>query len=382
MSPALQIPLNQLPEWGLWLDQAVVRERVAHAQMLVSEDGGMAWPLALEYVGRLLCAAPRAAGACGTCPSCVQLRSFAHPDVHWIVPVVGGEGRGDEEDTCAAFLADVRTFLSAHPHPLSADWIEQLGGTQKVVQISVKESARIQRLLSLKSHAGGYKVVVLWMPERLNDAAANKLLKLVEEPLDRTLLLLISHQEGEVLQTIRSRCQIHYVKPVPTGVLVESLTQVGVDRAQAGVLAELSGGQPGRALMLHRNRDALREPLQRFVEFMRLVYKKDLVALLQFTESLAKEPREQQKQWIHVSSHLMSQLLRMRHGALHASLFSWFPDVPFQPEGLARLLHEGQHEELQALFLSALTDIQRNINSRMVISDLGISVMKLFAARK
>ncbi|MFM6998142.1 MAG: ATP-binding protein [Bacteroidota bacterium] len=382
MSSALQIPLQQLPEWGLWLDQAVARERVAHAQMLVCDEGGMAWPLALEYVARVLCAAPTASGACGTCPSCVQLRALAHPDVHWIVPVVGGEGRGDDEDTCAPFLAEVRTFLSANPHPLSADWIEQLSGSQKVVQISVKESARIQRLLSLKSHAGGYKVVVLWMPERLNDAAANKLLKLIEEPLDRTLLLLISHNEGAVLQTIRSRCQVHYIKPLATGVLVAALAKAGVDTQQASVLAELSGGQPGRALMLHRNREALREPLQRFVEFMRLVYKKDLVALLQFTESLAKEPREQQKQWIHVSSHLMSQLLRMRYGALHASLFSWFPDVPFQPEGLARLLHEGQHEELQALFLSALTDLQRNINSRMVLSDLGISVMKLFAARK
>jgi hypothetical protein len=134
--------------------------------------------------------------------------------------------------------------------------------------------------------------------------------------------------------------------------------------------------------MLYRNRDALKEPLQRFVEFMRLVYKKDLVALLHFTETLAKEPREQQKQWIHVSAHLMSQLLRMRYGTLHTSLFSWFPDVPFQPEGLARLLREDQHAELQLIFLDALSDIQRNINSRIVLSDLGISVMKLFAARK
>ncbi len=382
MNTALNLPLSKLPEWGLWLDQAVARERVAHAQMLVGEEGGMAWPLAQEYIARLLCGAPSAQGACGACPSCVQLGHHAHPDVHWIVPVVGGEGRGDDEDTCAPFLGEFRAFIQANPQPLSADWIDLLGGKQKVVQISVKESARIQRLLALKAHGGGFKVVVIWMPERLNDAAANKLLKLVEEPLDRTLVLLISHSEGDVLQTIRSRCQVHYVKPVPTGVLVAALVDAGIPQEQAAVLSELSGGQPGQAIMLYRNRDALKEPLQRFVEFMRLVYKKDLVALLHFTETLAKEPREQQKQWIHVSAHLMSQLLRMRYGALHTSLFSWFPDVPFQPEGLARLLREDQHAELQVIFLDALTDIQRNINSRIVLSDLGISVMKLFAARK
>ena len=228
MASPLQIPLQKLPEWGLWLDQAAHRERVAHAQMLVCEDGGMAWPLAMDYVGRLLCAQPSVRGACGTCPSCIQLHNMAHPDVHWIVPVIGGEGRGDDEDTCAPFLADVRTFLEENPHPLSSEWIEHLGGKQKVVQISVKESARIQRLLSLKAHSGVYKVVVLWMPERLNDSAANKLLKLVEEPLGRTLLLLITHDEASVLGTIRSRCQAHYVKPVPTGILSEALVLQGI----------------------------------------------------------------------------------------------------------------------------------------------------------
>ena len=382
MVPALQIPLEKLPEWGLWLDQAVDRARVAHAQMLVCEDGGMAWPLVQEYVARLLCAAPSIRGACGSCPSCIQLAGHAHPDVHWIVPVVGGEGRGDDEDTCAPFLADFRSFLQSNPHPLSSEWIEHLGGKQKVVQISVKESARIQRLLALKAHGGGFKVVVLWMPERLNDAAANKLLKVIEEPLDRTLLLLVCHNEGDVLQTIRSRCQVHPVKPVPSPLLVAALCELGVSPEQAAVLTELSGGQPGQAVMLYQNRESLREPLKRFVEFMRLVYKKDLVALLQFAESLAKEPREQQKQWLQVSSLLMSQLLRMRHSALKTSLFAWFPDVPFQPDGLARLLNESLHYELQQLFLGALTDIQRNINSRIVLSDLGIAVMKLFAGRK
>jgi EAL domain-containing protein (putative c-di-GMP-specific phosphodiesterase class I) len=115
---------------------------------------------------------------------------------------------------------------------------------------------------------------------------------------------------------------------------------------------------------------------------MRLVYKKDLLALLAFAESLAKEPREQQKQWIQVSAQLLSQLLRMRHGALKNSLFSWFPDVSFQPEALAGLIDESKHREIQDLLQSALADIQRNINCRIVLSDLGIQFMRLFAERK
>jgi len=382
LSAGLQIPLNKLPEWSIWLDQAAHRERIAHAQMLVCEDGGIAWALALDYLHRLLCEAPSSLGACKTCPSCVQLAKLAHPDVHWIIPVVGGEGRGDDEDSSAPFLADFRRFLLDNPQPLANDWIELLGGKQKVVQISVKESARIQRLLSLKSHGGGFKVVVIWMPERLNDSAANKLLKLIEEPQDRTLLLLISHEEQSVIATIRSRCQVHYVRPLSSSILIEGLVGLGIPTDQAQLLAELSGGQPGQAVMLHRNRDALREPLQWFVTFMRLVYKKDLLALLAFAESLAKEPREQQKQWIQVSAQLLSQLLRMRHGALKNSLFSWFPDVSFQPEALAGLIDESKHREIQDLLQSALADIQRNINSRIVLSDLGLQFMRLFAERK
>jgi hypothetical protein len=115
---------------------------------------------------------------------------------------------------------------------------------------------------------------------------------------------------------------------------------------------------------------------------MRITYKKDLVGLLAFSERLAKEPREQQKQWIHVSAQLLSQLLRLRHGALKNSLFAWFPDVAFQPDGLARLLDESKHSEIQGLLQAALNEIQRNINSRIVLSDLGIQFMRLFAARK
>ncbi|NQW40579.1 MAG: DNA polymerase III subunit delta', partial [Cryomorphaceae bacterium] len=233
MSAGLQIPLNKLPEWSIWLDQAAHRERIAHAQMLVCEDGGIAWPLALDYLHRLLCATPSALGSCKTCPSCVQLAKLAHPDVHWIIPVVGGEGRGDDEDSSAPFLADFRRFLLDNPQPLANDWIELLGGKQKVVQISVKESARIQRLLSLKSHGGGFKVVVIWMPERLNDSAANKLLKLIEEPQDRTLLLLISHDEQSVIGTIRSRCQVHYVRPLSSSILIEGLVELGIPADQA-----------------------------------------------------------------------------------------------------------------------------------------------------
>jgi hypothetical protein len=104
--------------------------------------------------------------------------------------------------------------------------------------------------------------------------------------------------------------------------------------------------------------------------------------LLAFSERLAKEPREQQKQWIQVSAQLLSQLLRLRHGVLQHSLFSWFPDVSFQPDGLAKLLDEAKHAEIQTLLQSALGDIQRNVNSRIVLSDLGIQFMRLFAARK
>ena len=163
-----------------------------------------------------------------------------------------GDGTSDSS------LVEFRNFLKFNKFPLIRTWIDALDASQKVVQISVKEAKRMGDLLSLKSHSGGYKVLLIWLPERFHDSAANKLLKTLEEPEPNTAILLISHDEESVLGTIRSRCQTLYLPPWGAeNVRKWLIEERQLDPNQAKLLSALSGGEPGVAVDYLENRERL-----------------------------------------------------------------------------------------------------------------------------
>lgn len=188
------------------LIQEVQEGRIAHAQLFCGPVGSGKLPLALAYARYLCCPNRTATDACGTCPSCVKWEKLVHPDVHFIFPIVN-KAKSPKVSVCNDFLPQWRQQLIANPYFYLSHWLDDMDAENKQAQIFTQESEEIIRKLSLKSSEGGYKVTIVWMAEKMNEACANKLLKLFEEPPARTVFLLITETPDMILPTIQSRTQ-------------------------------------------------------------------------------------------------------------------------------------------------------------------------------
>ena len=188
--------------------------RVAHAMLMYENEGCGALALALAYVQYLNCAHPVNGDSCGECPSCRQMSKLIHPDVHYVFPVNKGPKTSDDKPTSESYIKYWRELALANPYFTEADLQRAIGIESKTGLIAVAEAKFIINTLSLTSVADGYKAVILYLPEKMNQETANRLLKMVEEPPEKTLFIFITHSPEKVLQTIFSRCQSVRVMPL------------------------------------------------------------------------------------------------------------------------------------------------------------------------
>ena len=188
--------------------------RVAHAMLMYENEGCGALALALAYVQYLNCKNPQNGDSCGECPSCRQMAKLIHPDVHFVFPVNKGPKSSDEKPTSESYLKYWRELASANPYFVEADLQRAIGIESKNGLIAVAEAKQIISKLSLTAVSDGYKAVIFYLPEKMNQETANRLLKMVEEPPVNTLFVFITHAPEKVLQTIFSRCQSVRVMPL------------------------------------------------------------------------------------------------------------------------------------------------------------------------
>ena len=188
--------------------------RVAHAMLMYENEGCGALALALAYIQYLNCRNRQNGDSCGECPSCRQMSKLIHPDVHYVFPVNKGPKTSDDKPTSESYLPYWRELASANPYFVEADLQRAIGIESKNGLIAVAEAKNIINKLSLTAVADGYKAVVFYLPEKMNQETANRLLKLVEEPPVNTLFIFITHAPEKVLQTIFSRCQSVRVLPL------------------------------------------------------------------------------------------------------------------------------------------------------------------------
>ncbi|MCR4859440.1 MAG: hypothetical protein K5910_02105 [Bacteroidales bacterium] len=198
--------------------------RVPHAILFHEEDGGGAFPLALAFLQYLFCRERREGDSCGQCPSCSKISKLIHPDVHFVFPTASGV-------LSEQYMEPFRRLVASNPSFRASELLEALGLEGKIPMIAVAESRRLLEKLSLSALEGGYRAVVIYLPERMNAEAANRLLKMIEEPPVLTQFLLISHQVEKVLPTISSRCQ--RIRVQPSGAVA------GVDFEDSSLLDDL-----------------------------------------------------------------------------------------------------------------------------------------------
>lgn len=191
------------------LRDAIDHDRLPHALMITGREGSGALSLALTAAQYLLCETHTPDGeSCEQCPHCLQVHRLQHPDLHFVFPVVNRKGQSSEDSaTSDDYLTEWRDMLTKHPEMTYTDWVKYISDEGKSAQIYKTEANNIVRILSTKPFASDNRVMIIWLPEKINETASNKLLKIIEEPYPRTYFLLVSHDPDRVLGTIQSRCQ-------------------------------------------------------------------------------------------------------------------------------------------------------------------------------
>ena len=353
--------------------------RVSHAQLFTGLAGYGALPLALAYVQYLFCEHRHDGDSCGECPSCVQLSQLAHPDLHLVFPVNKREKKSGESVTSDMFLDKWRAIWQESGGIFTAEeWYERLdlGKTMKGM-ITTKESEEIIKKLSLKSFSAEYKAMVIWLPEAMNQEAANKILKILEEPWDKTLFILVSERPDLLLSTILSRTQEVAVGRIE----VEALERVALDKGfaptEAHNMARLAGGsliELGE-LMRGETDEARKSYFELFCRLMRLSYNDKHLELFEWADDITALTREGQRQFLLHSVRLLRESY-MIHAGLASISYLWGEEAEFCRK-FAPYIGNQNIEFLIGEIERAMLQIQQNGSPRIVFTHFALSVSKV-----
>ena len=344
--------------------------RVPHAQLFVGPEGvGMLW-VAIAFMRSVFCQ-DSDSSACD-----LKFDRLTHADLHFVFPVAAN-AKVKSKPTSALFLGDWRIFVEKNPAGTLFDWYQQIEVENKQGQIGVLDAEEITKKLSLKSYEGGWKGVIVWQADKLNDAAANKLLKLVEEPPEKTLLMFISNHEDRVLETLRSRCQLINFSLLTDADIYKALVANGASQEQAKTLSVHSNGQLSRAMHVMNSDDVPFE--EWFVSWVRTAFKAkqnkgSVVELLNWSQKIAQVGRETQKQFLLFSIDLFRQALLIQYDLDELSTYK--PQNSFDLNRFAKYVHNGNIQLIISELESACIHIERNGNAKMIFSDLSLKLTR------
>lgn len=280
-------------------------EKIAHAQLFHGPAGQGGLPLALAFAQYVFCQNPSDTDSCGTCPSCQKVQLNQHPDLHFVFPVVLAIGKTSE-----LFLEDWRNQLKENPYFNLFEWTERIDNKLRKPIIGTEESKEIIKKLNLKSFEGGYKVMIIWQPEEMNADCANKLLKILEEPPAKTLFLLVSEDAGKLMITIQSRTQLVRIPKISEEELSRHLQQTkGLNSNQADSVAAFAEGSLIAATAYLEANESQDQQREQFIQLMRVCYKKDVLAMMDWAESLSGIGKERQKLFLQYALHMLRQSL-------------------------------------------------------------------------
>ena len=361
--------------------QSVTEERVSHAQLIYGPEGSGGLPLALAFAQYLTCEQPADEDSCGRCSSCIKNQKLVHPDVHYSFPVA--TVRDILKPKSTDFIEEFRKAVIDQPYLDFNDWFESLDTANKQGFMSVEESADILRKLHLKSFESPYKIVIQWMPEKMRTEAANKLLKIIEEPPDRTIFFLVTENRDQILGTLLSRTQLVRVKHLTLDEIEQSLIKnMELPQSQAHSIAFLADGNYHLALQLAAHEASEMSFETAFIEWMRLCFQpiKSIEKLLKWVDTIAKSGRESQKQFLTASIHTLReciianiaapQLLRLDDQQQH-TLKDFIP-----------FIHKGNiHQFIQELN-DACFHVERNANAKILFLDLSFRLNKALLQQK
>ncbi len=363
------------------LVHTVDQGRIPHAQLFVAPTGSGALPMAIAYARYILCSNTGGENNTGDHACNLKFEKLSHPDLHFAFPVTTTD-KVKKHPTSDAFLEEWREFVSGHPYGSLFNWYQRLGIENKQGQIGVDEAEEIVKKLSLKSYEGGYKVMIIWMAEKMNTSAANKLLKLIEEPPSKTVLLLLAEDEEQILKTIASRCQIlHFQGLTEYDIKNKLVNDHQLEESQAVRIAQQSHGSWNKAVHMLKRDDNELAFEKWFITWVRTAFKAKGDAsvvqdLITWSEEIAKTGRETQKRFLDYCSQFFRQALLANYGA--GSLVYLETGMRnFDLEKFAPFIHGANIEDIHKAVEDASYHIERNGNAKIILLDLSMQLTRL-----
>jgi len=345
-------------------------KRIAHAQLFDGKEGSGALALARAYAQYLHCNNPSDNDSCGSCDSCKAHDKLQHPDLHWTFPFFKKEGSG--HSISDPFQILWRESMLETGYLGLEDWLSKIGADRKQLFISVDEALEINRKLGLKSFYGGYKILIFWLPETMRVDTANKLLKLIEEPTDRTVLLFVSQNPDRLLPTILSRLQRVNIPRLTDTEAAEGISRfTGISSDRALGWAHVTEGNISAAVRLSTSGDETPD-LELFSAWMRACWARDGVALLKGASDFASPGRESQKRFLTYALHMVRQCILGNYGADPLVRLTEGETVFLSK--FQKYIHEKNVVSLRSLLEEAHSDISGNVNAKVVFFDLSIQV--------
>jgi DNA polymerase-3 subunit delta' len=363
------------------LTRSADNARIPHAQLFVGGEGTGTLPMAIAYAQYILCLNTRGENIDGNDSCNLKFKNFSHPDLHFAFPVTTND-RVKSKPVSKNFLAEWRQLLNQQPYGNLFDWYKLLGVDNKQGQIGVDEAHEIVKSLSLKSYEGGYKVMLIWMAEKMNIACSNKLLKLIEEPPDKTIFILIAEDEEQIISTVRSRCQILHFPPLSEDTIKNALIKnYDLEIPEAAKIAHQANGNYNKAcdLMYQDSEDLQFETW--FIFWIRSAFKAKgnktaIHDLISWSEEIAKTGRETQKQFLLFCLDFFRQALLLNYGA-DQLVYLNPKSRDFDIGKFAPFVHESNILQIRDELQDAIYHIERNGNSKIILTDLSIKLTRL-----
>jgi len=336
-------------------------------------EGSGNLPVALAFATLILCENPQQNDACGVCASCVKMAKLVHPDLHFLFPIVNPS----KNKSVAGFLEQWRTLLLENPYISLNDWMAVIADENKMPIIPVDLADEIQKNLSLKAFEGGYKIALIWLPELMPPPSANKLLKLLEEPPERTIFLLVGNETESLLPTILSRVQTITIPKLSISEMGQMLSTIHhLSNEKAHEIALIVEGNYSEALTLITDDSVQQSYFDLFADWMRTCYKRTesgkLVTLSEFFASLK---RDGQKSFLVYALQMLRQCAMIGAGA--PELVQVADKKRIFAENFSKQFPLDRYADMTELIDSAVYHIERNANPKILFMDLSVQLKNL-----
>lgn len=347
---------------------------VPHAQLFTEQGGAGAFPLALAYARYLNCTNPTEEDACGKCPSCLKYNELVHPDLHFVFPIISKKDK--KKEVCDDYLTEWRGFLKERPYFNMDSWLDYIEAGNSQALIYSKESDEILRKLSLKIYEATYRILLVWLPEKLHSTCANKLLKIIEEPPLNTVILMVSENPDLILGTILSRAQRLNVRAIHPEAIVHAMTsRFGLSTEDAQHITHLANGNYLKAIEAISLGEENKFFLEQFKGMMRNSWARNVKGMKEMADLLASIGRERQKNFLAYCQHLIRENFMYRFQSPELNYMN-LDEAGFAVK-FAPFVNERNVFDIMEELAKAEQHVAQNVNAKMVFFDLSLRLTVL-----